>query len=76
MKVLCTKYINGDVSAGNVLSHVKNLGLKYEEYIISNSFDITDCFTEGNETGELLLDFITDQEYFHRSLTQSSEQPS
>ncbi|KAF7659961.1 hypothetical protein LDENG_00290320 [Lucifuga dentata] len=48
---------------------MKNLGLKYKEYMISNSFDITDCFTEGNEMGEFLLDFMTDQENFHRSLT-------
>ncbi|XP_076015199.1 histamine N-methyltransferase-like [Genypterus blacodes] len=68
-KVLCTKSISDYISSGDIVSHLKGLGLKYEEHPIPNSFDITDCFTEGDETGELLLDFMTDQEHFHQSFT-------
>lgn len=57
------------VSSGDIFSHLKSLGLKYKERIIPISFDITDCFTEDNEIGELLLDFITAQEHFHQCFT-------
>ncbi|XP_076015201.1 histamine N-methyltransferase-like [Genypterus blacodes] len=56
-KVLGTKSISDYISSGDIVSHLKGLGQKYEERTIPQSFDITDCFTEGDETGELLLDF-------------------
>ncbi|XP_072435807.1 histamine N-methyltransferase isoform X2 [Chiloscyllium punctatum] len=33
--------------------------MKYHIYELSSIFDITECFIEGNENGELLLDFLT-----------------
>uniref|UniRef100_UPI00398EB50E histamine N-methyltransferase-like n=1 Tax=Pristiophorus japonicus TaxID=55135 RepID=UPI00398EB50E len=33
--------------------------MKYKIYELSSDLDITECFIEGNENGELLLDFLT-----------------
>uniref|UniRef100_UPI003AAAF6A8 histamine N-methyltransferase-like n=1 Tax=Centroberyx gerrardi TaxID=166262 RepID=UPI003AAAF6A8 len=68
-KELCTKSISDYLSAGDIEVHLKSLGLKYEKHAIPNTIDITDCFTQGSELGELLLDFMTEQDHFHSSLT-------
>uniref|UniRef100_A0A667YV87 Histamine N-methyltransferase n=1 Tax=Myripristis murdjan TaxID=586833 RepID=A0A667YV87_9TELE len=68
-KELCTKSIPDYNSAGDIKAHLNSLGLRYEEHVIPNTFDITECFILGSELGELLLDFMTEQDHFHRSLT-------
>lgn len=35
-------------------------GMRYQSYKLSSQMDITECFTEGDEKGELLLDFLTE----------------
>lgn len=57
------------MSAGDIKVHLERLELKYDEHLIPNTLDITDCFTDGDEMGELLLDFMTEQDHFHQSLT-------
>ncbi|XP_076015307.1 histamine N-methyltransferase-like [Genypterus blacodes] len=57
------------ITSGDVVSHLKSLGLKYEEHPIATTCDITHCFKEDDEIGELLLYFITEQERFRKSLT-------
>uniref|UniRef100_A0A2K5KBD9 Histamine N-methyltransferase n=1 Tax=Colobus angolensis palliatus TaxID=336983 RepID=A0A2K5KBD9_COLAP len=37
-----------------------NLGLNYECYDLLSTLDISDCFTDGNETADLLWDFLTE----------------
>ncbi|MBN3297878.1 histamine N-methyltransferase [Amia ocellicauda] len=34
-------------------------GITFQSYDLSSSIDITECFTVGDENGELLLDFLT-----------------
>ncbi|XP_043550006.1 histamine N-methyltransferase-like isoform X2 [Chiloscyllium plagiosum] len=41
--------------------------MKYHIYELSSIFDITECFIEGNENGELLLDFLTHIVDFRKS---------
>ncbi|KAI1898340.1 hypothetical protein AGOR_G00071320 [Albula goreensis] len=65
---LCTKSISDYLSAGDIKALLDAMGLKYEEHSIPNTLDITRCFTEGDEMGELLLDFMTEQNHFHQSL--------
>ncbi|KAG9340809.1 hypothetical protein JZ751_020000, partial [Albula glossodonta] len=65
---LCTKSISDYLSAGDIKALLDAMGLKYEEHSIPNTLDITKCFTEGDEMGELLLDFMTEQNHFHQSL--------
>ncbi|XP_065105103.1 histamine N-methyltransferase-like [Paramisgurnus dabryanus] len=41
---------------------IKTLDTKdipYSKYVLQSHIDITECFTEGDEVGELLLDFLT-----------------
>ncbi|MBN3300953.1 HNMT methyltransferase, partial [Amia calva] len=64
-EALCSNTISAYQSAGDIKVHLENLGLKYEEHDIPNTLDITECFIEGNETGQLLLDFMTDKPYFY-----------
>ncbi|KAJ8352396.1 hypothetical protein SKAU_G00238720 [Synaphobranchus kaupii] len=66
---LCTKSISDYLSAGDIKNCIQELGLKYEEHSLPNTVDITRCFTEGDEMGEKLLDFMTYQVHFHQSLT-------
>ncbi|KAA8588323.1 hypothetical protein FQN60_001517 [Etheostoma spectabile] len=35
-------------------------GVSYQSYELPSEMDITECFTEGDEKGELLLDFLTE----------------
>ncbi|XP_076015311.1 histamine N-methyltransferase-like [Genypterus blacodes] len=57
------------ITSGDVVSHLKSLGLKFEENPIPATCDITHCFKEDDEMGQLMLYFITEQEHFHKSLT-------
>ncbi|KAJ8255291.1 hypothetical protein GJAV_G00203210 [Gymnothorax javanicus] len=66
---LCKKSISKYLSAGEIKTTLQKLGLKYEEYTLPNSCDITMCFNKEDEMGENLLDFMTDQVHFHQSLT-------
>ncbi|KAG7266183.1 hypothetical protein CRUP_011414 [Coryphaenoides rupestris] len=69
LKELCTNSIAEYSSAGDIKAHIDSLGLKYDEFATSHAYDITDCFDPESGGGERLLDFMTDQERFHRSLT-------
>ncbi|XP_060683725.1 histamine N-methyltransferase-like [Hemiscyllium ocellatum] len=48
----------------NVLAEMK---MKYQIYEHSSDFDITECFIEGNENGDCLLDFLTDSADFRKT---------
>ena len=36
------------------------MGIKYECYDLLSTIDISDCFIDGNENGDLLWDFLTE----------------
>ncbi|XP_055006519.1 histamine N-methyltransferase-like [Boleophthalmus pectinirostris] len=42
-------------------------GVPYQSYKVPAMLDITDCFTEGHETGELILNFITEMVNFRKT---------
>ncbi|XP_030641700.1 histamine N-methyltransferase isoform X2 [Chanos chanos] len=67
-KELCTRSISNYISASDIKDQLKALGLKFEEHLAPNTLDMTDCFTEGSKKGQLLLDFMTDQN-FHTTMT-------
>ncbi|KAM9287088.1 histamine N-methyltransferase-like [Morus bassanus] len=48
------------VSSANIKNILDSDGLKYQLHELSSHMDITSCFIEGNEDGELLLDFLTE----------------
>ena len=41
--------------------------MSYQSYELPSQMDITECFIEGDEKGELLLDFLTEVLNFSRS---------
>ncbi|KAF7666524.1 hypothetical protein LDENG_00103570 [Lucifuga dentata] len=68
-KVFSNKNYEILIEEEEIIFHLSSLGLKHKKHILPFSFDITDCFQEGNEMGEVLPDFLTDQVNFHQSLT-------
>ncbi|XP_020786494.2 histamine N-methyltransferase-like [Boleophthalmus pectinirostris] len=45
-------------------------GIQYQSYKSPAVLDITDCFTEGNEAGELILNFLTETVNFRKTAPQ------
>lgn len=48
------------ISSANIKGILDSVGLKYKIYELPSHMDITCCFTEGDNDGELLLDFLTE----------------
>ncbi|XP_058049762.1 histamine N-methyltransferase [Ahaetulla prasina] len=48
------------ICSADVEEMLDGSGLKYQSYDLPSHMDITDCFSEGSKTGELLLDFLTE----------------
>lgn len=57
------------VTSADVIACLKSQGLKYDEFVIPNSFDITECFNPSSAIGERLLSFMTSQAHFSQSFT-------
>ncbi|KAG9349258.1 hypothetical protein JZ751_027701 [Albula glossodonta] len=58
-KQLCQNDISQCVTTGDIKSFLDAKGIKYKNYQLPSQLDITECFKEGDERGELLLDFLT-----------------
>ncbi|XP_008591352.1 PREDICTED: histamine N-methyltransferase isoform X2 [Galeopterus variegatus] len=48
------------VTSSDLTQMLDNLGIKYECYDLLSTMDISDCFIDGNENGDLLWDFLTE----------------
>ncbi|XP_035459574.1 histamine N-methyltransferase isoform X4 [Scophthalmus maximus] len=57
---LCSKEISQCVTTGDIKSLLDSKGVSYRSHELPSQMDITECFTEGDEKGELLLDFLTE----------------
>uniref|UniRef100_A0A4W6DEX8 Histamine N-methyltransferase n=1 Tax=Lates calcarifer TaxID=8187 RepID=A0A4W6DEX8_LATCA len=68
-KELCVDAITEYRSSAEVIACLKSQGLKYEEHIIHNTFDITECFNPSSTTGTRLLNFMTARDHFYQSFT-------
>ncbi|KAM7407698.1 hypothetical protein PAMA_003440 [Pampus argenteus] len=68
-KELCIDAVTEYRSSGDVVACLKKHGLKYEEHVIPNTFDITECFSPSSKIGERLLNFFTAKDHFHQSFT-------
>lgn len=66
---LCVEAITEYRSSAQIITCLKNLGLKYEEHLVTNSFDITECFKPSSQTGQRLLNFMTARDNFYESFT-------
>ncbi|XP_061092951.1 histamine N-methyltransferase-like [Conger conger] len=52
--------ISYSVTTRDIKSYLDGMGFKSTYYELPSQIDITECFQEGNEMGELLLDFLTE----------------
>ncbi|XP_076603772.1 histamine N-methyltransferase-like [Chaetodon auriga] len=57
---LCNTEMSQCVTTNDIKSILDSKGVKYQSYELPSQLDITECFTEGDEKGELLLDFLTE----------------
>ncbi|XP_033966519.1 histamine N-methyltransferase-like isoform X3 [Pseudochaenichthys georgianus] len=57
---LCNTEISQCVTTGDMKSFLDSKGVSYQSYELPSQMEITECFTEGDEKGELLLDFLTE----------------
>ncbi|XP_007086465.1 histamine N-methyltransferase [Panthera tigris] len=48
------------VTSSDLSQMLDKLGIKYECYDLLSTMDISDCFIDGNENGDLLWDFLTE----------------
>ncbi|XP_065138280.1 histamine N-methyltransferase-like [Paramisgurnus dabryanus] len=56
---LCDPEISQCVNMGDIKTFLDTKDIPYSHYVIQSHMDITECFTEGDEVGGLLLDFLT-----------------
>ncbi|XP_055006053.1 histamine N-methyltransferase-like isoform X2 [Boleophthalmus pectinirostris] len=68
---LCNTEISQCVTTADIKSLLDARRVPYKSYELQSHMDITECFTDGDETGELMLDFLT--EVLHFSKTASPE---
>ncbi|KAM9850827.1 histamine N-methyltransferase isoform 1-T2 [Aulostomus maculatus] len=64
---LCYSEISQCVTTADIKSSLDSQGISYKSYELPSQMDITECFTEGDEKGELLLDFLTEVVDFSNS---------
>lgn len=58
------------VTSSDLAQILDDLGIKYECYDLLSTMDITDCFIDGNENGDLLWDFLTETCNFSKTAPQ------
>ncbi|XP_068188019.1 histamine N-methyltransferase-like [Antennarius striatus] len=51
----------------DIKQYLDSKGVSYQRYLLPSQMDITECFIEGNEEGELLIDFLTEVLNFKKS---------
>ncbi|XP_057708917.1 histamine N-methyltransferase-like [Corythoichthys intestinalis] len=64
---ICACDISQCVTTADVKSILDSEGVQYQSYVLPSQMDITECFTEGDESGELLLDFLTEVDHFSQT---------
>lgn len=48
------------MTTGDIKSLLDGQRVSYRSYELPSQMEITECFTDGDEKGELLLDFLTE----------------
>uniref|UniRef100_A0A3B1J4T2 Histamine N-methyltransferase n=1 Tax=Astyanax mexicanus TaxID=7994 RepID=A0A3B1J4T2_ASTMX len=64
---LCNADISQCITTGDIRTFLDSKGISYQKHTLPSHMDITECFTEGDEKGELLLDFLTEVMDFSKS---------
>ncbi|XP_056145843.1 histamine N-methyltransferase [Lampris incognitus] len=64
---LCSTEISQCVTTGDIKKFLDLEGVRYQSHVLPSHMDITECFSVGDEKGELLLDFLTKVMDFSRT---------
>ncbi|KAK3505795.1 hypothetical protein QTP70_019658, partial [Hemibagrus guttatus] len=64
---LCMSDISQCVTSRDVRNFLDAKGIPYQSHTLPSQMDITECFTAGDEKGELLLDFLTEVLEFRKN---------
>uniref|UniRef100_A0A8C5DEF1 Histamine N-methyltransferase-like n=1 Tax=Gouania willdenowi TaxID=441366 RepID=A0A8C5DEF1_GOUWI len=64
---LCCTDIIQCVTTGDIKSILSTKGVNFHSYELPSQMDISECFIEGDEKGELLLDFLTQVQDFSKT---------
>lgn len=64
---LCKSDISQCITTGDVKHFLDAKGVPYQSYTLPSQMDISECFSAGDERGELLLDFLTEVMDFSRN---------
>uniref|UniRef100_A0A3P9LZZ2 Histamine N-methyltransferase n=1 Tax=Oryzias latipes TaxID=8090 RepID=A0A3P9LZZ2_ORYLA len=68
-KELCGGSLSEYRSSSEVVTCLKSLGLNFEEHLVPNTFDITECLDSKSVPGDRLLSFMTATDRFRESFT-------
>ncbi|KAL7882277.1 hypothetical protein AOLI_G00091260 [Acnodon oligacanthus] len=66
---LCRTDISQWITTRDIKSFLDAKGIPYQKHTMPSQMDITECFTPGDERGELLLDFLTELMDFSKSVS-------
>ncbi|XP_066543112.1 histamine N-methyltransferase-like [Hoplias malabaricus] len=66
---LCDNDLSQCITTDHIREFLDARGIPYSKYKLPTELDITECFTPGDEQGELLLDFITEVEDFSKNVS-------
>ncbi|CAN2389028.1 Histamine N-methyltransferase, partial [Pristimantis euphronides] len=55
------------ITAGDIADMLSSEGARYQSHELPSDMDITECFTQGDRNGELLLDFLTETCEFNKN---------
>ncbi|TRY98319.1 hypothetical protein DNTS_031702 [Danionella cerebrum] len=64
---LCNSDFSPCVTTGDIKTFLDTESIPYKNYELLSQMDITECFIEGDQVGELLLDFLTEVIEFSKS---------
>ncbi|XP_066542930.1 histamine N-methyltransferase-like [Hoplias malabaricus] len=64
---LCNTDISQCVTTGDIRKFLDAKGIPYSKYTLPSQMDISECFSPGDERGELLLDFLTETKDFSKN---------
>ncbi|RXN06107.1 histamine N-methyltransferase [Labeo rohita] len=65
--IILVSEISQCVTTGDIKTFLDTEGIPYRNYELLSQMDITECFTEGDQVGELLLDFLTEVMEFSKN---------
>lgn len=64
---LCHSELSQCVTTADIRGALDSAGVEYRSYQLTSQMDISECFVDGDENGDMLLDFLTEVADFNRT---------